>query len=76
MDMALEERSFPFGNYLMMSSKNEPIGERYIYKGIFNIKHLLRNLEAHPEFKRSGKMYYGLHEVTAYVKSICIPFPA
>ena len=75
MDMALEERSFPFGNYLMMSSKNEPIGERYIYKGIFNIKHLLRNLEAHPEFKKGGKMYYGLDEVTAYVKSICIPFP-
>ena len=35
----------------------------------------MRNLEAHPEFKKGGKMYYGLDEVTAYVKSICIPFP-
>jgi len=75
MDMAREERGFPFGNYTMVNHKEEQIGERYIYKGIFNIKHLLRNLETHPEFKKGGKMYYGIDEVTDYVKSICTPFP-
>ena len=75
LDMAREERSFPFGNYTLVNHKEEPIGERYIYKGLFNIKHLLRNLEAHPEFKRGGKMYYGIDEVTDYVKKICTPFP-
>jgi len=75
MDTAREERSFPFGNYVLVNNKHEHIGERYIYKGIFNIKMLKRNLNAHPEFKINAKMYYGLDEVEDYVKSISTDWP-
>ena len=75
MDTAREERNFPFGNYVLVNNKHEHIGERYIYKGIFNIKMLKRNLNAHPEFKINAKMYYGLDEVEDYVKSISTDWP-
>ena len=72
LDSQREEGRFPFHNLTLTNPRGEQIGERWIYKGLFNLNDLHRNLKAHPLFQ---KEYFGLLEVTDYLKSNCTLWP-
>ena len=72
LDSQREEGRFPFHNLTLTNPRGEQIGERWVYKGLFNLNDLHRNLKAHPLFQRE---YFGLDEVTEYLKKTCTPWP-
>ena len=69
MDMKLENLGFPFSNLI-----DKDAVEIYSYKGMINLNTTYEAMLKHPTFRQSQKMYWGLDELTEYLKSRAIPW--
>jgi hypothetical protein len=72
MDMKFESLSFPFGK--LISNVNGTTIEVYSYKGMINLNTLYEAMLVNPTFRQTQKMYWGLDELTDYIKGKAIPW--
>ncbi len=72
MDMKFESLSFPFGK--LISNVNGTTIEVYSYKGMINLNTLYEAMLVNPTFRQTQKMYWGLDELTDYIKAKAIPW--
>ena len=72
MDMKFESLSFPFGK--LISNVNNQNIEVYTYKGMINLNTLYEAMLVNPTFRQTQKMYWGLDELTEYIKARAIPW--
>ena len=69
MDMKYEGAKFPFGNWIGTDAV-----EYYSYKGMINLDAIYEAMLRHPTFRQTQKMYWGLSELTEYIKKRAIPW--
>ena len=72
MDMKFESLAFPFGK--LISNVNNQNIEVYTYKGMINLNTLYEAMLVNPTFRQTQKMYWGLDELTDYIKAKAIPW--